>query len=187
VSKSNYDKFPVIHVPGTGTAAVLGWDACAERLLQAIVLRGVRKTVLVVECYPGVDEKAVLGALHRSLSPALTIQASQAMRPPDQIDALVAPFLGGEDPVFGFLSGLTLPQFFDSDKADHLRSQVAAVQQGVVLVIGCGARLVVEGDILVYADLARWEAQNRFRRNETSNLGVENRTTAAAMALERMG
>jgi mannose-6-phosphate isomerase len=40
---------------------------------------------------------------------------------------------------------------------------------------GCGARLLAEGDILVYADLPRWEAQNRFRRNESDNLGVENR------------
>jgi hypothetical protein len=185
VSKSNYDKWPVIDVPGAGAAAVLGWNACADRLRQAIATRAGKKTVLVVECYPGVDETAVLGALDRGLSPRLTVHAGQAMLPSERIDALVAPFLGGEDPVFGFLSGLTLPQFFDTGKVDHLCSQIAAIQEGVVLVVGCGARLVSEGDILVYADLARWEAQNRFRRNETSNLGVENRTLAASLQYKR--
>ena len=45
----------------------------------------------------------------------LALQAAEAMLPPSRIEALVAPFLGGDDPVFGFLSGLTLPQFFDPD------------------------------------------------------------------------
>jgi mannose-6-phosphate isomerase class I len=38
---------------------------------------------------------------------------------------------------------------------------------------------------LVYADLARWEAQLRFRRKETGNLGVENRMLAANLKYKR--
>jgi hypothetical protein len=48
-----------------------------------------------------------------------------------------------------------------------------------VLIVGCGATLLAQADILVYADLARWEAQNRFRRNASSNLGVDNQTLPA--------
>jgi mannose-6-phosphate isomerase class I len=55
----------------------------------------------------------------------------------------------------------------------------------LVFIVGCGARLVADGDILVYADLARWEAQLRYRRNEISNLGVENRTLAANLQYKR--
>jgi len=51
--------------------------------------------------------------------------------------------------------------------------------------VGCGAQLIAKGDILVYADLARWEAQNRFRCNTISNLGVENRTLSAALQYKR--
>jgi hypothetical protein len=32
--------------------------------------------------------------------------------PPEKIDALVRPYLGGNDPVFGYLCDLELPQFF---------------------------------------------------------------------------
>ncbi len=37
-----------------------------------------------------------------------------------------------------------------------------------------GARLFADGDTFIYADLARWEIQQRFRRGELGNWGVEN-------------
>ena len=183
--KSNYDKFPFVSVPGGGNACVQGWDAVGERLRQAVARRGARKTVVVVECYTGVHDLEVLGELQRRLQPALALHAKEAMLSPQKIDALVAPFLGGDDPVFGFLSGLTLPQFFDPERLGHYRTEVEQVRAGLVLIVGCGAALVSRGDILVYADLARWEAQLRFRRDESSNLGVENRTLAANLQYKR--
>ena len=60
-----------------------------------------------------------------------------------------------------------------------------SVASGIVLVVGCGARLIADGDLLVYADLARWEAQNRYRRGEADNLGVQNRTLAAGLQYKR--
>jgi len=62
---------------------------------------------------------------------------------------------------------------------------VAAAGPGLILIVGCGARLVAEGDILVYADLARWEAQLRFRRNTSANLGANNPTLAANLQYKR--
>jgi mannose-6-phosphate isomerase class I len=141
--------------------------------------------VLVVECYLGVDEVLVLDELKSRLAPVLVLRAADAMLAPEEVDALVAPFLGGDDPVFGFLSGFTLPQFFDGQKLARIHAQVAGITQGLVLVVGCGASLIAEPDILVYADLARWEGQLRFRRNDASNLGVENRALAANLQYKR--
>jgi mannose-6-phosphate isomerase class I len=185
VTTSSYDKSPFISVPGGEHACVSGWPAIAGRLTQAVARRGGRKTVLGVECYAGVNEEEVLRQLQAQLRPALTLRAADALLPPEKIDALVEPFLGGNDPVFGFLSGLTLPQFFDEEKLKSCRKAVQGVTEGLVLLIGCGAALMHEPDILVYADLARWEAQLRFRRNETGNLGVENRTLAAGLKYKR--
>lgn len=42
------------------------------------------------------------------------------------------------------------------------------------MVYGSGASLIHHGDILVYADLARWEIQQRFRSGELGNCGVNN-------------
>ncbi|MEI9960500.1 MAG: hypothetical protein WDM76_05000 [Limisphaerales bacterium] len=84
------------------------------------------------------------------------------------IEKLVEPFLGGDDPVFGFHCDLTLPDFFDGHAFKQLRQQSDAIQSGLILIVGCGARLIADGDVFVYADLSRWEAQNRFRRNESA-------------------
>ncbi len=182
---STYDKFPFISVPGGERACAQGWGAIAQRLNGAVGRRAAGKTVLAVECYAGVDEEMVLRELQARLEPALAFRAREAMLPPEQIDALAAPFLGGDDPVFGFLCGLTLPQFFGEEALRHWRQTVSRVEAGLVLIVGCGAVLVHEPDILVCADLARWEAQLRFRRNQGGNLGVENRALAANLQYKR--
>jgi len=181
----NYDRFPSIAVPGGEGACVRGWDAISDRLRRAIQEVGRPKAILVVDCYTGVDELQIARELQSRLQTAQVVHASRALRTPAEIDSLVEPFLGGDDPVFGFLSGLTLPQFFQPEKVAALRASIAEVAAGLVLVVGCGARLIAEGDILVYADLARWEAQNRYRRNEAGNLGVDNRTLAAGWQYKR--
>lgn len=183
--KSNYEKFPAIKVPNSAGASATGWPDIADHLRRALEDRAAGRTVLVVECYPGVDETAVRDELSRRLTPALTVTASEALLPPEKVDALVAPFRGGNDPVFGFLADLNLPQFFDEGKLAVLQSRVATVATGLVLIVGCGARLIALGDLLVYADLARWEAQGRFRRNVSSNLGVANQTLAASLQYKR--
>ena len=182
--KANYEKFPSLPVPGAKACAT-GWDAIAGRLRDAAAASRRPRCVLVVECYPGVDEAQVRAELSARLAPVLAPDPRESLLPPDKIEALVAPFLGGDDPVFGYQSNLTLPQFFDPAKVERLRAQVAALPAGLVLVVGCGARLIADGDVFVYADLARWEAQLRFRRNESANLGTANHTLAAGLQYKR--
>ena len=185
VRRSNYDKFPVVPVPDSAEACVAGWDAIGDRLRQVIARRGARRTLLVVECYPGVHEDEVRQALELQLRPALTVKAADAMRSPAEVDALVEAFLGGDDPVFGFLSDLALPQFFDEERLRQGREAIRSVGDGVVLAIGCGASLFQKGDLLAYADLSRREAQLRFRRNEAGNLGDGTGALAASLRYKR--
>ena len=74
-------------------------------------------------------------------------------------------------------------QFFDEEKLDRFVLKLRKLRKA--LVVGCGASLIADPNILIYADFARWEAQLRFRRNEASNLGVENRTMAANLQYKR--
>lgn len=183
--KPNYDKFPTVSVPGGANAAVQGWPRIVQRLEKALGPASNVRKILTLECYTGVDESAVLAELSKGLKPALVVDAREALLPPEKVDALVEPFLGGDDPVFGFLSGLTLPQFFNPAKIEALRAKVQSVSSGLILVVGCGARLIAKGDLLVYADLARWEAQLRFRRNTSTNLGVLNHRLSAGLQYKR--
>jgi len=198
---ATYDKFPFIAVPDTAGAAATGWDAIAARLRETIAARaaaGARKIIVAIECYTGVDETLVHTELTRRLAPApastpalvLALHAHDALLPPADIDRLVAPFLGGDDPLFGFLGPLELPQFFSPEKTAALRARIAAVKTGVILVTGCGALHVIGENknaalILVYADMARWEGQLRQRRNETANLGADNKNQPANLKYKR--
>jgi mannose-6-phosphate isomerase class I len=174
---SNYDKTPFVPVPNSEGKCVQGWSAIAARL-------GLTSGVICVECYPGVDVREVACELSQRLYPSLVIETASLFRTNDEIESLVAPFLGGTDPVFGFLSGLNLESFFDPVKLASARKAVENAHGGV-LVVGVGASLVHLGDVLVYADLARWEAQLRFRRNQSDNLGIHNRSEKWALQYKR--
>ncbi len=171
MSTSNYDKYPAVAVPDSQGACVTGWRAIAQRLQQAIARRNAPKTVVAIECYPGVDPAQILAELAPHLKPTGSQLTTEALLPSESIATLVRPFLGGNDPVFGFMGGLELPDFFDKSAVARLRAKMDQAPAGKVLVVGLGATLICSPDILVYADLSRWEAQIRFRRGESHNLG----------------
>ncbi len=180
--QSNYDRQPFIEVPEAGQACVAGWDAIAHRLGRVMARDG--RGVLVVDCYVGVDVDTVREALGRRLASTLMIDSRSAFKKPEQIDQLVEPFLGGDDPVFGYLCGLTMRQWFDPHKLAALREQVERAT-GPVLIVGEGASAVHVGDVLVYADMPRWEGQLRQRCNQASNLGVSNAALKASLQYKR--
>jgi mannose-6-phosphate isomerase class I len=65
--------------------------------------------------------------------------------------------------------------FISNEKLEGIRNDIRDNQDGIILVIGAGASLIEpDPDILVYADMARWEIQKRMRKNEVSNIGVSN-------------
>jgi hypothetical protein len=183
----NYDKFPVVEVPGSDGDAWRGWSSIAVRLREAIAAASTlnRSPVLAIESYVGVFDEEISNALRGTFDQALWIAARDAMLPATEIDSLVAPYLGGSDPIFGYLTRLSLGDFFSREKIDSLRAVIARAD-GPVVVFGPGATLIApEPAVLVYADLPRWEAQMRQRRNEASNLGVANRTLKASLQYKR--
>jgi mannose-6-phosphate isomerase class I len=96
------------------------------------------------------------------------------MKSPSEIEPLVSSVLG-DDPVFGRMNSLEIEDFFDSGKLTSAREKVRNWKQGLLVIVGTGASLLSEEpDLLVYADLARWEIQQRQRRNEVGNLGADN-------------
>jgi len=126
-----------------------------------------------VECYPGAFEGEIQQELTRALSPSLVVLAKDSYLCEQELLQLTARDLG-DDPVFGFMNNYALDEFF---AADRLRAAHSSVQgaQGLVLVIGTGASLIVQTwDVLVYCDMARWELQQRQRSGEISNLGLNN-------------
>jgi hypothetical protein len=127
VKTSNYDKRPRVDIPGVSGCAWRGWGAIAVHLREEMSkLRAQGGRVLAIECYTGVFEEEIRLALHEAFGTAVWIDTRQAFLSSAEIDRLVAPDLGGDDPVFGYLSRLTLDRFLLGreacfDSLDHLR------------------------------------------------------------------
>jgi mannose-6-phosphate isomerase class I len=165
-----YDKYPEVRVKGYDDQAWRGWQDVG----QAIAARLPKQpnTVLVVDCYPGVRLDELEQQLLKHLHPAQFINVETARRSEEQLHDLLAGNLT-DDRVFGVLSCHQLIEFFCEEKLAGLRQQVEQAR-GLTVVYGPGASLVHGGDILVYADLARWEIQQRFRSGELGNWGAGN-------------
>lgn len=182
----NYDKRPAVAVPPAHAGQCSsGWGAIVATLRAAIADRAAG--IVAVECYPGVDDDAVRLRLATALGAVVVVDAKEAFKASAEIDALVAPDLGGDDPVFGRLSQLRMEAFLDADKLAAIGLRVkGSAGAGLVLVVGPAAALVAPGsDLLVYADMPRWEGQLRQRRGEADNLGVRNRGLKASLQYKR--
>ncbi|MDE3067518.1 MAG: class I mannose-6-phosphate isomerase [Verrucomicrobiota bacterium] len=167
--KSNYDKSPFVPVPGS-FKLWKSWPAIARGLEER--LRGRRRAVLVVDTYPGVNDAELLGELESRLKPEATIRTLDLKKTEPELMKLIGRNLT-DDRIFGVLSCHTLEEFFDAEKLTAARRAVERARDGRVLVYGVGAGLVARGDALVYADLARWEIQLRYRRG-LGNWGADN-------------
>lgn len=167
---ARYDQAPVVSIQGRDVEVWQGYRAIREELAKRIAHR--TKTVLTIECYPAVRRDEVLAGLS-ALPLALVVDAEKAALDPAEITDKMSPYLT-EDRVFGYMSPLNIHDVYDVEKLDQLRQRVDEVQSGLVIVIGFGASLVTKGDVLVYADLARWEIQQRYRSGEFGNWRAAN-------------
>ena len=180
---SRYDLRPVLAIPGGGGVCTAGWAAIGRRIRDRANGQGLRR-VVAVDAYVGVDTAEIIEGLGSELEPALVVDTASLLRPADEIDRLVAPYLGGSDPIFGRMSPLTLMEFFDPDLVERQRRTIDDIAEGTVLIVGAGAAQF-DADIVVLADLARWEAQRRQRRHEVASLGVANHDASAGELYKR--
>ncbi|OCT14718.1 mannose-6-phosphate isomerase [Paenibacillus pectinilyticus] len=166
--KSSYNKAPATTIQKWEHESWSGYEAIGETVTAAIAKKRMKKAIVVVECYPGVRQDEILEGLTASLSPVMIIRAEEAALEPAEVDAKVERYLT-DDRVFGYLAPFQIDEFYHSDKVDEFRTQLAALNEGIIVVIGFGATLITTGDVLIYADLARWEIQLRYRAKEIGN------------------
>lgn len=178
---TNYDKQPTIAISDDASLCVSGWAAIAEAVRSASHEDG--RTVVVAECYPGVDVEEIRQGL-KGLRAGEVFAAEAALRSADDLEELVSPSLG-DDPVFGVMSAWELRSFFDDAKVAALRQKIAAAH-GTMLVYGTGAAYIAERwDLLLYCDVTRWEIQQRQRAHRVGNLGADNASASAAQLYKR--
>jgi mannose-6-phosphate isomerase class I len=90
-------------------------------------------------------------------------------KPEGQILDITAPFLGGDDPLFGKRTFLDLGDFFIAEK---IKSVHPDEDSDISILIGPGAALASWEGPLIYVDIPKNEIQFRSRAGSVSNLGV---------------
>jgi mannose-6-phosphate isomerase class I len=138
--------------------------------------------LIVIDGYVGVLWDHFRDELNQALSEhgvqAEWISVADALRPVDEIDGLIEPFLGGDDPIFGKRFTGTLIDFFDTHslarKAEHQQAEMT-------IYYGTGAAVVGKDAYLVYVDLPKNEIQYRARAGSIHNLGTTEATDPGMM------
>lgn len=171
--KSNYNKYPSTSVDGS---IWLGWENILAELGES--------RILAVDFYVGVLEEVVIDEF-KLLKAELVIETRDLLKPEEEILRMTNRFMT-DDVLFGYVTNTELNDYFDQEKLKMARKQITQAQ-GKVIVIGIGAALVVSGlkATLVYADMARWEIQQRFRAHKVKALGVDNRDEAVSLQYKR--
>jgi mannose-6-phosphate isomerase class I len=101
------------------------------------------------------------------------ISMHKAMKPASEITSLTEPFLGGDDPLFGTRTTLTINSFFNPQKLSQFRVEALSSQTDITILYGPGASLAGISGLLIYADIPKNEIQYRSRAESITNLGVD--------------
>ena len=174
--KSNYDKRPTTTVNGPSWN---GWKEIVNELSQT-------KQPLAVECYQGVFVDEVINALC-SLGIAVT-DTRDCFKSEADIRNMTDSWMT-DDRLFGRRMGhMKIEDFLATDSL----SPVTADRQTAV--VGPAAALLATNacnrneapkPLIVYADMPRWEIQQRQRRHEVSALGIDNHDEAPSKQYKR--
>lgn len=155
--KSNYDKYPVTKIEGYEGAGIVGYEDIVKNIRQKMT----NNSVIVVDCYPGVNDEEVLPALIEGIKPSCVVKSENIFYDEETLNTMMAAHLT-RDRVRGVMYYGPMSDFVDETQRAYYEEKVKECT-GVCLVYGVGASLITKGDILVYADMARWEIQLRYR------------------------
>ena len=164
--KSNYDKQPSTHIEGSMT---LGWDNIISTLSQAWA----DEPIWAIDLYPGTYEEDFMAAFAKT--GRKIIDTRSLMRPEEEIRQLTERFMT-DDVLFGYMSNIRLEEYFPNPKPEI---------QEPSIVIGTAAAWLAPNAPVCYADMARWEIQQRFRRHEVKALGIDNHQDSPSVQYKR--
>jgi mannose-6-phosphate isomerase class I len=183
---TNFVNKPNITVKG-GFEIWTGWESVCKQLERSISQKNKQKTVVAIECYQGVLTDEIMGNLNNHMPFSSLTQTSSLMFAPDHIRQMVYPDVT-DNRIFGYMTRLNIQHFFNPAKVKTFDQSISGKENGLHIIVGAGAAHVCpDPDILVYADMARWEIQMRMRKHLVSNLGVENKDTPDWMLLYKQG
>ena len=176
--KSNYDKTPSVLVSNKDKDCLTSWETIISCIKDR--MKSNPTTTIAIETYQGVDDIEVRTALKNNLPSQQIYHTLDAFKDVKDVEEMVYPDVT-DDRVFGVMTELEIRDFLDNTKIGHLKKQIKQDSGALKIIYGPGATLISDVDMVIYIDMARWEIQQRMRRKEVNNLGVENKNLEAAL------
>jgi mannose-6-phosphate isomerase class I len=164
---SNFEKYPSTKIHGNDLEVFAGYDQIAAKLKESIFKNDF---ILTIETYVGVSDQ-VLDALVERLKPSTVIRSIDIFYPSDVMQKMMARYIT-DDRVYGIAYTGEWSDFVEPERLEKAKEQVRQAK-GLTLIFGVGASYISKGDCLVYADMAIWELQMRYR-NGTPNFNATN-------------
>ena len=163
VKKGEYDIYPTYEI--SENKIFTSFDSLARRLAGS--------KIAVIDGFGGVRFDLLRDRLNASFAKLgikpLWWSVGAAMKSEAEIETIITPFLGGDDPLFGFRTSLTLADFFDKDKLASIHPDSTAQLN---IIYGEGASLSGWEGTFVYVDLPKNEIQFRAQAESITNLGL---------------
>jgi len=159
---SSYDRYPTFKVDSKPIN--IGYEQLAEWIAK--------QEKVIIDGFSGIYWDKLVGRLNDYLN-AKGITANwycvdAAWKCEREINTMLEPFLGGDDPVFGKKFNGALIDFFDQEAL----SEIKPAKNGINIIYGSGAALAEWEGSLIYVDVPKNEIQYRSRASGLCNLGM---------------
>ncbi len=166
---SNYDKSPFIKVKNiSGKSAWEGYESIIDEIEEKLKAVDKSSKIVSIDCYPGVRIDELQEKLVSRLNPETIIFTDdEIFESASEITEKIA-LMMTEDRVFGRMCLHNYEDFIVGEKLEAVRNKIENTS-GLVVLIGAATDILVDADVYIYADLARWEILNRYRRKEITN------------------
>jgi mannose-6-phosphate isomerase class I len=161
-AKGGYNIYPA-HKLGAGKI-FNGFNSLANYIIS--------QKIVLIDGYAGVFWDKIQASLQACFAEAGLsvnwIKTEDLLKPAEEIEKLVEPFLGEYESVWGTKTTLSLNDLYDA----NLTRQVSDDSSDINIIIGTGAALSRWDVPVIYIDLPKNELQFRMRAGSITNLGA---------------
>jgi len=131
-----------------------------------------------IDGFVGVNWETIISELKQAFEKqgvtARFIAMDSALKSESEIQEIISPYLGGNDPLFGKKTPIRLIEYFDTEKLTALQNiflNSISLQNEYIIFYGPGASLLDESNKVMYIDLPKNVLIQRMRAGAALNLG----------------